>query len=369
MWGLFSRQWSLLALLVSLAIGVNTLLFPLLALPSMWLLSAEMSGGLIVTALVPRTLASVAVWTRKAGGDDATAMVVSVVTDLACFIVAPLGLWLVFGRTTVLSPQDQIVSLLLWVVIPLVLGQWLRRGALADMATIIYHVGQLMRDVLDPIDPELLNGCFLDIFYELQHGRVLKDFVFDDGFYLVAIDGTGHFCSTTIRCEHCSEKVSKGVKTQYRHQAVVGTLVHPDRRETFPLAIEPIVKQDGENKNDCERNATRRLLKRLRQQHPKLKMMIVEDGLASIGSHIHVLKEWGFSFLLGAKPGDHKHLFDQFIQANDRDEVETTTEDLKRGGLGQTQYARGLPLNASQSDVKVNLLPRYEYNAAGDAVL
>lgn len=193
MWGLFSRQWFLLALLLSLAIGfgcadwvrplaghatlrslvtafvlflmgltfaadslrrslrypgpaalaigVNTLLVPLLALPSMWLLSAEMSGGLIVTALVPSTLASAAVWTRKAGGDDATAMVVSVVTNLACFIVAPLGLWLIFGRTTDLSPQDQIVSLLLWVVIPLVLGQWLRRAALADWATT--HRGKL----------------------------------------------------------------------------------------------------------------------------------------------------------------------------------------------------------------------------------
>jgi len=238
----------------------------------------------------------------------------------------------------------------------------------------LYHLDAIpsdsqMRDVLDPIDPERLNECFLDIFYELQRGGVLKDFVFDDGYYLIAIDGTGHFCSTTIRCEHCLEKKSKSGRTEYHHQAVVATLVHPDRRETFPLAIEPIVKQDGENKNDCERNATRRLLKRLRQQHPKLKMMIVEDGLASNGPHIHDLKEWGFSFLLGAKPGDHKHLFDQFIQANDRDEVETTTDDLKGGGLGQTQYACGLPLNASQSDLMINLLQRYEYNAAGDAVL
>ena len=99
-------------------------------------------------------------------------------------------------------------------------------------------------------------------------------------------------------------------------------------------------------------------------------MMIVEDGLAWNGPDIRDLKEWGFSFLLvGAKSGDHKYLFEQFMQANDRDEIETTTDDLKLGGSGQTQYASGLPLNASQSEVKVNLLQRYEYNAAGDAVL
>jgi len=110
-----------------LAIAVNTFLVPLLALPAMWLLSNDMAGGLIVTALVPSTLASAAVWTRKAGGDDATAMVVSVITNLACFLVVPAGLWLILGRSTEISPMDQVRSLLLWVVIPLLLGQAVRR--------------------------------------------------------------------------------------------------------------------------------------------------------------------------------------------------------------------------------------------------
>src|SRR5690606_16664870 len=70
-----------------LGIGLNTLLVPLLALPPLWLLSTEMGGGLIVASLVPCTLASAAVWTRKAGGDDGVAMVVSVVTNLSCFLV------------------------------------------------------------------------------------------------------------------------------------------------------------------------------------------------------------------------------------------------------------------------------------------
>jgi len=81
----------------------------------------------------------------------------------------------------------------------------------------LYHLDAIpsdsqMRDILDPIDPELLNDCFLDIFYELQRGGVLKDFVFDDGYYLIAIDGTGHFCSTTIRCEHCLKKTPRAAK-------------------------------------------------------------------------------------------------------------------------------------------------------------
>jgi hypothetical protein len=46
----------------------------------------------------------------------------------------------------------------------------------------------------------------------------------------------------------------------------------------FPLAPEPILKQDGARKNDCERNAAKRLLTDLRREHPHLKLIVVEDG-------------------------------------------------------------------------------------------
>lgn len=59
-------------------------------------------------------------------------------------------------------------------------------------------------------------------------------------------------------------------------------LVHPEHREVIPLAPEPIVKDDGAKKNDCERNASKRLLSDLRREHPHFKMLIVEDGLASM---------------------------------------------------------------------------------------
>lgn len=117
-----------------LGIGVNTFLVPLVALPSLWLLPPEFAGGLIVTTLVPSTLASAAVWTRKAGGDDATAMIVSVVTNLACFLVAPLGLWLILGQLTEISAREQIASLAVWVVFPMIFGQAVRRLFLASWA-------------------------------------------------------------------------------------------------------------------------------------------------------------------------------------------------------------------------------------------
>lgn len=41
---------------------------------------------------------------------------------------------------------------------------------------------------------------------------------------------------------------------------LAAVLAHPDKREVFPLAAEPMTKQDGSGKNDCERTAAKRML-------------------------------------------------------------------------------------------------------------
>lgn len=222
-----------------------------------------------------------------------------------------------------------------------------------------------MREILDGIDIEPLNQAFADIFYELQRAGELKRWVFDRGHYLMAIDGTGYFCSTKISCPQCLEKKASNGTVQYHHQAVAAVLTHPETGEVIPIAIEPIVKQDGETKNDCERNATKRLLKRVRALHPKLKIIVVEDGLASNAPHIADLQAVNMHFLLGAKPGDHAHLFDQVVEALDRSEVETvhvTSVSGRRLVKGETQLIKNLSLNKSNEDVRVNFLQHYEFD-------
>ena len=139
-----------------------------------------------------------------------------------------------------------------------------------------------MREVLDPLEPNQFRPFFNDVFRELQRGKVLEQFVFHQGCYLLLLDGTEYFSSQKVHCESCMERVNqKTGEVTYYHQMVGAEIVHPDRREVIPLAPEPIHKQDGSTKNDCERNATKRLVGKIRQEHPHLKLIVVEDGLAS----------------------------------------------------------------------------------------
>ncbi|WP_430450698.1 hypothetical protein [Rhodopirellula europaea] len=131
------------------------------------------------------------------------------------------------------------------------------------------------------------------------------------------------------------------------------------------MAVEPIVRSDGDKKNDCERNAIARLIKRVRKQHPKLKLLVIEDGLSSNAPRIADLKAEKMHFLLGAKPGDHEHLFDQVHDAMDRDEVRVERARVASGKAThdtQTQYIEDLELNKSNSDVRVNFLQHHHFD-------
>jgi hypothetical protein len=223
-----------------------------------------------------------------------------------------------------------------------------------------------MREILDPLDPESLRPLFGDVFRELQRGKVLERFVFYHGSYLLLLDGTGYFSSKNIHCDACLQKVNKKTgEVTYQHQMVGAVIAHPNHKEVIPLAPEPIQKQDGNNKNDCERNATKRLLVKIRKEHPRLPLIVVEDGLASNAPHIRELNALGMSYILGVKPGDHAFLFDQVVTAFEEDRV-TTVSWYRDDVLCEISFINGLPLNESNQDLIVNFLRYAEYTAEGD---
>lgn len=227
-----------------------------------------------------------------------------------------------------------------------------------------------MREILDGIDIAPLNEAFADLFWELQRGRELKQWLFDGQYYLVAIDGSGYFCSNHVKCDHCMVRRIGG-KEQYYHQVVAAVLVHPVTRQVIPMSVEPIVRSDGNAKNDCERNATGRLLQRLRQQHPKLNMLVIEDGLASNAPHIADLETHKLHDMPGAKPGDHRHLFDQVIDEMDQDNYLTETHQVssvKKRLRTETSYVAGVSLNKTHADVRVSSLQHHEFDCNDDAV-
>ena len=151
----------------------------------------------------------------------------------------------------------------------------------------IFGVGSIpkstqLRDVIDLIPSSSFDPIFSDFFSLLQRAKMLEKFQLFKNQYLISIDGTQYFTSENISCPGCLKKTSKKTgQTTYSHQFLGASIVHPDQRQVIPLAPEPIQNTDGSSKQDCERNAGKRLIQKIRKTHPKLNIIITGDGLYS----------------------------------------------------------------------------------------
>ncbi len=218
-----------------------------------------------------------------------------------------------------------------------------------------------MRESLDPVSPESLRPVFKSVFRPLQRGKALAAMTFLDGHYLLALDGTGYFSSKQIHCASCLQKVHRNGSITYYHQMLGAAIIHPDLREVIPLMPEPIVKQDGTDKNDCERNAAKRFVARLRQDHPHLKFIVTEESLSANAPHIETLQAHALHYILGVKEGDHAFLFHQVQAAEQAGRVTHYERHARAAGLvHRFRFVNDVPLNASRSDVRVNFIEYWE---------
>lgn len=215
-----------------------------------------------------------------------------------------------------------------------------------------------MRVLLDEVDPNDLRNIFNDIFRVLQRGKVLEKFVFMENSYLLSLDGTGFFSSDKIHCASCLEKTHKNGSVSYSHQMLGAVIVHPDKKEVIPLVPEPIIKQDGETKNDCERNAAKRFFEKFRKDHPNLNVIVIEDGLSSNAPHIRELIKHKMHFILGVKEGDHKFLFDKIDNAQNLNLTTSFEIQDPRNSkiILKFRFLNNVQLNSSNPNTFVNVL-------------
>ncbi len=236
--------------------------------------------------------------------------------------------------------------------------QRLQDGIHKNNLTTVFAVDDIpkdtqMRQILDAIAASQLDGIFSDFLHRVQRGKHLADYQLLDGSYLVAIDGSEYFSSENIRCPHCRVTKSKG-KQRYHHQILQSVIVHPDMRQVLPLAPEPISNRDGTKKQDCERNAAKRLIPKIKATYPKLNIIVTADALYSNQPFIDELKTADMSFILVAKPADHKLLFEwvnELIALADGGRLELGDE---KGRRHRYQWVNQVPLNGTKDADLVN---------------
>jgi hypothetical protein len=245
-----------------------------------------------------------------------------------------------------------------------------RRTNDKDNLRTVYHINRVpcdtqMRVRLDPVEPQHLAPPFTDVFRQLQRGKALEPFVYHLGSYLLSVDGTETFSSQKIHCPSCMQRHNQKGEITYYHQMVNAVIVHPDVKEVIPLRPEPIQKQDGAVKNDCERNAAKRLFAQIHRDHPHLSFIVTEDGLSSNAPHIREILSYGWHYILVAKPKDHKPLFARMEEAFRAGQASVLTVVDEDGVIHHYRWLSQVPLNDSHPDLLVNFLEYWEVSATG----
>lgn len=213
-----------------------------------------------------------------------------------------------------------------------------------------------LRKVLDKLDWKCLRVLFKNQFDTLKQIGIIESCHYLGQYSLISVDGVEHFSSKKIHCDCCLTKKQKDNTITYTHSMLCAVLVHPDKSDVFVIGTEPIQCQDGSEKNDCERNASKRLITWLSDIYKGEKFLFLEDALYSTAPNIEQIQDNNWDFILGIKPDSHKYLFRLFdIRRIANKSIETCSYKIEKDTY-TLYFFNDVSLNASNPLLKVNFL-------------
>jgi hypothetical protein len=169
-----------------------------------------------------------------------------------------------------------------------------------------------LRERLDNMDSEIYRGIFNTLFEQMRRDKALEQYrlpIGESGLYYVPIDGSTYHSSSTISCDCCLTQKHTNGTTTYKHSVLQGAIVRPGIAQIIPLFPEAIKNTDGHEKQDCEQKAAKRFLEKLRQDHPRLPLLIGGDDLFSRTPIFDMLKAHDMHGIFTCKAGSHTHLY------------------------------------------------------------
>lgn len=211
-----------------------------------------------------------------------------------------------------------------------------------------------IRKILDTITPKCFKMIYEKILLKIKSLGILKRFTFCKEYILVALDGTYYHSSKNISCKCCQRRVDKGNgEIHYYHSVITPTIVHPDNKKVIPLMQEFIDNSDGEDKQDCEINASKRWIDNFDNITDK-KLIILGDDLYSREPMVQKVLNFHYSYIFVAKPTSHKYLYQQITMIQNLGTLDTIKREKIVQGKKQIStysYINKLSMTAPQGKV------------------
>ena len=224
-----------------------------------------------------------------------------------------------------------------------------------------------IRSMLDPVHPSHLQGVFDSAVAALRDNGGMKAFHRLGERTLIALDGTEYFCSQKLGCPNCQTRKRSNGKVESYHSMLAATIVAPGHNVVLPLMPEFIVKPDGAEKQDCERNAAKRWLIAHLERVKPLRPIFLGDDLFACQPICQPIVAGGDDFLFTAKPDSHKTLYD-FMNGAEIEEMSVTRKEGRNRLTWRYRWFKGAPLRDGKDAMAVDWIGLTIFDAKGKAV-
>ena len=173
-----------------------------------------------------------------------------------------------------------------------------------------------INDFLRKLDVSELEKIRDYMIRELFKKRSLEKYRLLDKNWCIAIDGSQLFSFKEKHCEHCLKKEHKNKDTgeieriTYYHTVLEAKLILGNM--TFSILTE-FVENENESvsKQDCEINAAKRLMKKLKYKFRKLNICILGDSLYACEPIYKLCDEYNWKFIFRFKEGRARTLWEE----------------------------------------------------------
>jgi hypothetical protein len=232
-----------------------------------------------------------------------------------------------------------------------------------------------LREILDGVEPEPLRALLPQLCEKVRRagwgGRFttpLPSGQHQGTYYTVALDGSEYFHSTHIQCPHCLRQPDAKGQVHYSHLVVGATLVRAGSHQVLPIDAEEVRNPTVESHpQDCELTASKRLVTRLRREHPQMGLIVVGDDLYSHTPFVEQLQHLRLYYVLVAKPASHPTLMAAVVVAEAQG-VSAQGQWAEGSGARRRIYTyrivRQVPL-AAENPVPVTFVEVWEHTAGG----
>ena len=213
-----------------------------------------------------------------------------------------------------------------------------------------------IRNLLDPVTPADLSAPFWEVFSLLEASEELQPYRRLAGQWLVALDGTQYFHSSKIHCKRCTVTVRNEIE-YYSHTAITPVLVAPDEKRVIVLEPEFIQPQDGQVKQDCERNAAKRWLTDHAPYLAGHKVTFLGDDLYCNQPFCEQVLGHKLNFIFTCKPESHTALYTEVALLAQMGAVEQFSQRRWTGSGHEKwiyRFVSDVPLRAGADALRVS---------------